>query len=339
MYKVLILKNDRLDTKSAYLKAKKYFADNKIDVSFFEKEVDELVSVHEYLKREGYDTKLGKVGGLKQISYLGLDDIVKNNNRKYVKEGEYDCVIFSWDTDTLNHPLLGTEVVTSFVQSKGLYPTTEWIQLAINQYDIPNDKVWLKVTHELMHAFCKTLLRKNIVVADLMDSMGENDNPYSLTGNYAYTLSNIKPYISKLYKTTDHFKTQEFVPKAIYDKFGENSNWFIDPRIRKLANFVRTFFNKPVTINNWSFGGTFEQRGFRTDDSVGAEMSQHRYGRAIDINIKDMSPQEVFLTIMANEKLFIENGLTCMEDIKDTPSWNHLDIRFTGLDKILIVRK
>jgi hypothetical protein len=97
-FKVLVLRNDRLETKDSYLKAKKYFAEKGINVSFFTKDVVELVSVHEYLQRQGFRWDTGQPA---MISYKGLDDITKDNCRKYVKEGEYDCVIFSYDTDNL----------------------------------------------------------------------------------------------------------------------------------------------------------------------------------------------------------------------------------------------
>lgn len=339
-----MLDNTSLDTKDAYLKSKKYFSDRGINISYFTKKVNELVSVHEYLKREGYNWQTGEKA---LISYKGLDEITKDNCRKYVKEGEYDCVIFQWNIEDLNHPLLGTEVVTSFTNNIGLYNGTEFIQLAISSYN--PDGYFLKISHEQIHALCKTLQKKGVPVVDELDLTimpdGQkipfylNDNPFAVDGNYAQTLANIKPFIDKLYKITDFFKTQEFVSKAIYEKFGENSIWFIDPRLIKLAVFCRTFWGKPITINNWHIGGKSQERGFREPTStVGASLSQHRFGRAIDITVKGMTPQEVYKSILDNEKAFMEQGLTTLEDIKDTPTWNHLDIRNTGLNKILIVK-
>ena len=136
----------------------------------------------------------------------------------------------------------------------------------------------------------------------------------------------------------NYFIAEEFVSKSTFDQFGKSSIWFIDPRLKKLANFVRVFFGKPVTINNWKWGGPFQERGFRSlTSTTGASFSQHRFGRAIDLNVKGMTAQEVYKAILENEKIFMEAGLTCMEDIKDTPTWNHLDIRHTELNKILIV--
>lgn len=137
----------------------------------------------------------------------------------------------------------------------------------------------------------------------------------------------------------NYFKTQEFVSKAIYQQYGERALWFVDPRVRNLANFVRKYFGKAVTINNWLWGGKLDQSGYREPESiVGGKMSQHRFGRAIDIKVAGMTPQQVYSTILANQKVFMEAGLTCMEDITDTPTWNHLDIRWTGQQTIKIVK-
>lgn len=132
-----------------------------------------------------------------------------------------------------------------------------------------------------------------------------------------------------------YFKTQEFVSKEIYAKWGENSLWFIDPRLIKLADFIREFFDKPVKIND---GGQYNYSGFREPEcTVGAKLSQHRFGRAIDIKVTGMAPRAVFDAIRANESKFMEAGLTTLERAEDTPSWTHCDIRHTGLGHILVV--
>lgn len=136
----------------------------------------------------------------------------------------------------------------------------------------------------------------------------------------------------------NYFKTQEFVSREIYEKWGESSLWFVDPRTLKLANFVREFFGKPITINNWTSGGQYNYSGFREPECTeGAKLSQHRFGRAIDIKVAGMAPRAVFDAIRANEKLFMDAGLTTLEKAEDTPTWTHCDIRQTGLGNILIV--
>ena len=135
-----------------------------------------------------------------------------------------------------------------------------------------------------------------------------------------------------------HFILQEFVPPEIYKQFGDHAWQFIDPRLIVLADFVRDFFSKPVTINNWDSGGTLTMRGFRTPDtSVGGTLSQHKFGRAIDININDLTPVQIYSIISESSAKFMKAGLTTMENINFTTSWNHLDIRYTGMDSIKIV--
>jgi len=173
-----------------------------------------------------------------------------------------------------------------------------------------------------------------------MDKEFETYPPFLRDRNrtIAYALKPIVEF-KKDVPVSDYFKTQEFVSKAIYTQYGENSMWFIDPRVRKLANFIRTFFGRQVTINNWLWGGTNQYRGFREPSStVGAALSQHRFGRGFDFNVRGMTTFEVNKAILANEKAFMDAGLTCIEDIADTPAHNHCDIRYTGLDKILIVK-
>jgi hypothetical protein len=150
-------------------------------------------------------------------------------------------------------------------------------------------------------------------------------------------------------KVTKDFFLTEFVSKRIWDAFGEKSIWFIDPKIITLAQFVRDTFNKPITINNWwdnidgknqiAQADERQYSGFREPKcTIGGELSQHRHGRAIDIKVSGLSPQEIYDYILKNSDVFRAVGLTTLEDIRDTPTWNHLDVRNTGKGEILIVR-
>lgn len=130
-----------------------------------------------------------------------------------------------------------------------------------------------------------------------------------------------------------NFSIQEFVPKETYAKWGDKSIMFIDPRLVDVAQALRDKYG-PLVIN----GGQYNYSGYRPPTcSVGAKESQHRFGRAIDCKFKQMTVQEVYKDILDNENYWIKKGISTLENILKTPSWLHVDIRWTGEDKIRIV--
>lgn len=303
--KILVLKDDRLDTRSAYLKAKKFFSDNNIDVSFFQKEVAELVSVTEYSKRNGFDRLTGKPT---VISNMGLDRIVIKNCQKYLRDNEYNTVIFSWDTDLLLQKLMSNEIVTSFVK-ENLFPNTGFIQLAINQYDIDKDNVWKKITHEILHEIAKQLINKGFKVTDEMDITTDgkpfykNDDPYAIDGNYARTLSNIKPYLSVFNQL-----------KYRYFSKAEAEN--MTPEFMEFADELRHRLGFALNENS----------GFRTpaeNKKVGGVAdSPHLYGKGKDWKMLDGVMKYKFTE--EAQKLAKEKGKVIGIGIGDT--FAHLDV-------------
>ena len=140
-------------------------------------------------------------------------------------------------------------------------------------------------------------------------------------------------------KISKDFYIDEFVPKSIYDAFGAKARWYINPTTVEIAQFVRDHFGKAVTINNWATGGQYQERGYRVPSTTnGAKYSQHKLGNAVDFSIAGMTSKQIYDYIMAHEELFIQVGVTTMENVEYTKTWNHLDARNTGDEsKILIV--
>jgi len=138
-------------------------------------------------------------------------------------------------------------------------------------------------------------------------------------------------------KASKDFDIREFVPKNVYAIYGDNSLWFVDNRIIQFCQWLRDFIKKPVTINNWHLGGQYNESCFRIPETpTGAKLSQHRQGRAVDIKVDGFSPDQVRDVIRKNfDLLSVNYGISVIE--KDTPTWTHVDCRFTGLSKLLEV--
>jgi len=153
-------------------------------------------------------------------------------------------------------------------------------------------------------------------------------------------------------KVSNSFDIRELVPEAIWDVYGERSVWFIDPRtiafLQELRDILEEIYPKQVSVvvNNWHTGGNRSKSGFRLPtETIGAKFSQHKFGRAVDIqvfvgNSKDrtqLDSKEVNRIIFVNEQRLMAKGLTTVENVEYTKGWNHLDCRPTGLSKLLVV--
>lgn len=122
--------------------------------------------------------------------------------------------------------------------------------------------------------------------------------------------------------TPKYFKVEELVPKSVFLDLGPRSLILMDCRMLYTIDLIRQHFNSPITINNWNTGGSFSQRGLRTDDNTGAKYSQHRYGRAIDFDVKGKTAEQVRAEIIKNKDKF--EHITVLEtDV----SWVHMDCR------------
>src|SRR5262245_42769371 len=112
-------------------------------------------------------------------------------------------------------------------------------------------------------------------------------------------------------KLTKNFYLSEFVPKAIIEQFGDSGIWFLDPKIVNVAQWLRDHLSRSITINNWHEGGQRDDCGFRLPTSlIGGKLSQHKFGRAIDILVEGMTPPEVLEVIKNNFVELNAIGLT-----------------------------
>jgi len=127
-----------------------------------------------------------------------------------------------------------------------------------------------------------------------------------------------------------YFDVRELVCKHVYDKFKDNSWMFLDEKLLETLLIIRTNIDRPITVNNWSFGGPYSQRGVRCnicqlvkDKTIKGQlyMSAHRQGLAVDFDVKGMTAQEVREWISNNIILFPHNIR-----LERGVNWVHLDV-------------
>jgi len=128
-----------------------------------------------------------------------------------------------------------------------------------------------------------------------------------------------------------YFKVQELVSKAVYDKWGEKSWNFLDEKLLEtLLVLRRDILKVPLVCNDWVYGGKNSQRGLRenicsivkekTDKGV-LYLSQHNFGKAVDLVSSKMSAEDMRKTIKANAKKLPYNVR-----VEDGVSWLHIDL-------------
>lgn len=138
-----------------------------------------------------------------------------------------------------------------------------------------------------------------------------------------------------------HFHVVELFSKNMCNKYIDfDEEKFLlslmDVRILYIADCIREYFNKPMIINNWKFDGDFNYRGFREKEcKEGVEYSQHRYGRAIDFNIKDLDCNEIRSTIVLKHKEGLD-GFKLIKRMEKSGNWVHIDVANTITDGLVI---
>lgn len=122
-----------------------------------------------------------------------------------------------------------------------------------------------------------------------------------------------------------YFGIKELVSKKVFEDRGDKAWALLDERALKTIDALRDRFGS-TTVNDWPWGGANQYRGFREGDcSVGAQYSQHKFGRAFDCIFRDISAEAVRRYILENPEEF-----PFISSIEMGVSWLHFDVRNHG---------
>lgn len=126
-----------------------------------------------------------------------------------------------------------------------------------------------------------------------------------------------------------HFRIEELVPQKLFEEYEKKGQidklWLIfDKDTLYVADRLRDDYGS-MTCNNWLWDGDRNLSGFRpfNEEDTGASLSQHKFGRALDLLPKDVDPDKIREDILNQKKAYMER-ITALEM---NISWLHFDMR------------
>lgn len=141
-----------------------------------------------------------------------------------------------------------------------------------------------------------------------------------------------------------YFHLVELLPRAFYEanilRYKDNLWFLFDAHGLITLDRLRDRYGK-CHMNNWKWGGANGSKGFRPPEStIGAKLSQHRFGRGFDPKFENATADEVREDLKNNPGDPAFEYITAIEDGEIAKTWFHYDTRNWDKDKngILIVK-
>lgn len=133
----------------------------------------------------------------------------------------------------------------------------------------------------------------------------------------------------EMWNDQNFFTIGEIVPEKVFNERGENAIELFNPLAIITLIETRILFNRPITINNWKWGGPFQYRGFRDVKYYEGKQSysQHALGNAFDYDVRGYLAKE------AREKLIEwkkRGDLIHLTGIEKDVNWVHNDYRISA---------
>lgn len=124
-----------------------------------------------------------------------------------------------------------------------------------------------------------------------------------------------------------YFRLEEVLPKYFFtgnEQLADNLWLMFDKRILITADKLRYIYGKMV-CNTWLWGGSHEYRGWRPfHANTGSFLSQHKFGRALDLFPVHATVDEIRQDILSNSYTYEFRFITGLEL---NVNWLHIDCR------------
>lgn len=105
-----------------------------------------------------------------------------------------------------------------------------------------------------------------------------------------------------------HFRIEELVSQQVFKKYGAEFCWkFFDENLLRDLDTIREFHGLSITINDWFWGGSFQQCGLRCNkdplvaSAKGIYCSSHVLARAFDLHSSNIKKLYNDIGILYNE--------------------------------------
>lgn len=131
-----------------------------------------------------------------------------------------------------------------------------------------------------------------------------------------------------LSRLREWFDVRELVCPHVWGRFGDGSWVFLDTDLLRVLLWFRMLVDRPVTVNTWLWGGSYDERGLRCNrcglvcGKDSCYLSMHIFGKAVDCTVEGMSASEVRSLVLEHA-----DSLPCGVRLENGVSWVHMDVR------------
>jgi hypothetical protein len=134
-----------------------------------------------------------------------------------------------------------------------------------------------------------------------------------------------------------YFKLHELVGPAVFNAYGDDGWAVLQTDALHCLLIMREGIGKPFSVNNWYWGGTYDERGYRENISYIVNKktkagklytSGHVLACAYDFTVEDMSPDLVREWIVDHAEEF-PCKVRLERNLNGTPiTWVHFDTKY-----------